>query len=607
MEQNLNYYNYDPLESNKESYKIDKKFNDYKIKFNSKYLQIKNCLNDIQDNIINYNTELKKLDEFLKEINQHDKNYREIIKKFNKLLEYLQETITIEKIINQLSQNQQVINMTEYISIYNKVKEIYKFFEESKLQDKNDYLNKLNNLMGRGFKEFEDLFYVLLKRYEQMKPQPNNDMNNNEKLNLLNKIRKISVCLQDEKIGFNFTTKLVSERKQKIKDQFDEMVMFSKTLNKQRYEKGTSELSKILLESIKIYENEEKYIKFIFAECDKALHEKTLKEIMKQPLNQILNLFQKLILNHKKYDNSLAHSMPLEYFMNLDIADLWIEKIFNFYDTKIKPSNPDEYKAILSYINKINKFCSLYISNFLSKVEILNDEKIENENLLNITTDTISFISSLIIYHNAYTNLQQESNLDLSPKNFISILVNKIEEKSKNLLKKYPPLKNILLINNIFYIHSKINKDPLNHFFDKEYFGKLKEKINFNSKDYIKNTWKKAIDITFSDKDDIVYDKQTNELKATSKEMIKKRFTTFNEEMQINLKIQQHIQIIDKNIEKSMIKNNITFLKNHYVKVLEKYKNVHFTKNIDKIILYKSMAQIEEEINTYFSINMNYQ
>ena len=141
----------------------------------------------------------------------------------------------------------------------------------------------------------------------------------------------------------------------------------------------------------------------------------------------------------------------------------------------------------------------------------------------------------------------------------------------------------------------------------KEYFGKLKEKINFNSKDYIKNTWKKAIDITFSDKDDIVYDKQTNELKATSKEMIKKRFTTFNEEMQINLKIQQHIQIIDKNIEKSMIKNNITFLKNHYVKVLEKYKNVHFTKNIDKIILYKSMAQIEEEINTYFSINMNYQ
>ena len=606
MAQNLNYYNNDPLEKNKESDKIDKKFNDYKIKFNAKYLQIKNSLNDIQDNIINYNTELKKLDEFLKEINQHDKNYREIIKKFNKLIEYLQETITIEKIINQLSQNQQVINMTEYISIYNKIREIKKFFEESKLQDKNDYLNKLDNLMGRGSKEFEDLFYVLLKRYEQMKSQQNSDKNNNEKLNLLNKIRKLAVCLQDEKTGYNFTSKFVSDRKQKIKDKLDEMVMFSKTLNKQRYEKGTSELSKILSESILIYENEEKNIKFIFHECQPVLHEKILREIMKQPLNQILILFEKLVLNHKRFDNSLAHSMPFEYFMNLDIADLWIEKIASFYNSKIKTSNPDEYKSIITYINKINKFCSLYISNFLSKVEILNDEKVENENLLNITTDTISFISSLIIYHNAYTHLQEGSNLDFSPKNFINILINKIEEKANLLLKKYPPLKNILLINNIFYIHSKISQEPLKHFFDKEYFGQLKEKVNTNSKDYLKNTWKKVVDITFSENNDIVYEKETNELKATSKELIKKRFNTFNEEMKINLKIQQHMQIIDKNIEKSMVKNNISFVCKRYQIILDKYKNVNFTRNIDKIILYKNINQVQQDLQTYFSIHMNY-
>ena len=40
--------------------------------------------------------------------------------------------------------------------------------------------------------------------------------------------------------------------------------MFSKTLNKQRYERGTSDLCKLLIESMSIYENEEKYIKFIF-------------------------------------------------------------------------------------------------------------------------------------------------------------------------------------------------------------------------------------------------------------------------------------------------------------------------------------------------------
>ena len=601
-----NYYNNDPIDKVKESAKIDKKFNDYKIKFNSKYLQIKNSLNEIQDNIINYNSEIKKLEDFLNEINQHDKNYKEIIAKFNQLAEYLQETITIEKIINQLSSNQQVINMSEYISIYTKIKEIYKFFENSKLQDKNDYLNKLNSLMGRGFKEFEDLFYVLLKRYEQMKSGPNNEKNNNEKMNLLNKIRKLSVCLQDEKIGFNFTTKFVTERKQRIKDTLEQKTVFAKTLNKQRYEKGTSELSKLLDESISIYNSEEKYVKFIFAECDKALHEKCLKDIMKEPLGQIIVLFSKLVANHKKFDNSLAHSMPVDYFMNLDVIDLWKEKIYNFYNNKFKNTNPDEYKKIISFINQINQFCSKYISNFLSKVEKLNDEKIENENLLNITIDTISFITSLVNYHNAYTSLQEESNLDLSPKNFVNILVNKIEEKSNILLKKYAPLKNILLINNFFYIHSKICQDPLMHFFDKEYTKSLKEKVNVNSKDYMRNTWRKTIEITFSEKDDIEYDMETKELKATSKEMIKKRFTTFNDEMALNLKLQQHIQIIDKNIEKSMVKNNITFITKRYQMILDKYRNYQFSKNVNKIIIYKNTEQITEELKTYFNLNMDY-
>ena len=146
-------------------------------------------------------------------------------------------------------------------------------------------------------------------------------------------------------------------------------------------------------------------------------------------------------------------------------------------------------------------------------------------------------------------------------------------------------MKNILLINNFFYIHSKIAKDPLDHFFDKEYFGKLKEKVNINSKDYLKNTWRKVIEITFNENNDIAYEKDTNVLKATSKELIKKRFITFNEEMKINLKIQQHMQIIDKNIEKSMVKNNINFVCKRYRVVLEKYKNIKFTKNEDKIIL----------------------
>ena len=156
------YYANDILEKGKESAKIDKKFSEYKLKFNSNYMEIKNSLNEIQDNIINYNSELKKLEKFLNEINEHDKNYRDIIKRLNKLCEYLEESITIEKIINQLSNNQQVINMAEYISIYNRVKKIYKFFEDSKLKEKEDFMSKLNNLMSKGFKEFEELFYWII-------------------------------------------------------------------------------------------------------------------------------------------------------------------------------------------------------------------------------------------------------------------------------------------------------------------------------------------------------------------------------------------------------------------------------------------------------------
>ena len=616
MEIHSDYYANDLLDKGKESAKIDKKFNDYKLKFNSNYLEIKNSLNEIQDNIINYNSELKKLEKFLNEINEHDKNYREIIKRLNKLADYLQETINIEKIINQLSNNQQVINMAEYISIYNRVKAIYKFFEESKFHEKEDYLIKLNNMMSKGFKEFEELFYVLLKKYEQMKSAQNTEKNNNEKLQLLEKLRKLSVCLQDEKIGFNFTSKFVLERRQKIKDKIDELTLFSKTLNKQKYEKGSCEIIKLFIESITIYENEEKYIKFIFSECEKTLHEKLLKEIMKQPLGQIITLFTKLIANHKRFDNSLAHSMPVEYFKNLDIIDLWVQQISGFYNTKIKNSNPEEYKSIIEYISLIKRFCLIYMTNFLDKVKNLNDEKIENENLLNITTDTIDFLSALIMYNNAYSVIQkelkekqekQENIIDLTPRNFIIILIEQIEQKSNILLKKYRPLKNILLINNFFYIHNRICQHPLSEFFDKNDFSKLKEKINLNSKDYLKNTWKKVAEITFSDKNDIVYEKESNELKATSKELIKKRFITFNEEMKINLKIQQHIQIIDKNIEMSMVKNNISYVCKRYQVILDKYKNINFSRNIDKFILYKNVQQIEQELKTYFSVNMNYQ
>jgi uncharacterized membrane protein YheB (UPF0754 family) len=73
--------------------------------------------------------------------------------------------------------------------------------------------------------------------------------------------------------------------------------------------------------------------------------------------------------------------------------------------------------------------------------------------------------------------------------------------------------------------------------------------------------------------------------------------------MKLNLKIQQHIQIIDKNIEKSMVKNNIKYITKNYQEILNKYQNVNFSKNIDKVIIYKDIEQVSNELQTYFSIS----
>ena len=595
-----NYKN-DGLEKGKESEKITKKFNDYKLKFNSKYTQIKGSLNQIEDNIINYNSEIKKLEGFLNEINQHDKNYKDIINNFTELQNYLQETITIEKMINQLSASQQVINMTEYVSIYNKMKEIYKYFEESKLQDKQDFLANLNKLMSKGFKVFQDLFYVILKRYEQLKNQPSSEKTNNEKLNLLNKIKKLSNCLQDEKVGFDFTVQLIQDRSQKLKDKIDEIKMLNKRYNRQKYEKGSNEICKLFIESINLYEQEEKYVKIIFSDCEITLQNKIIKNIFKTFFAELNDLFQRIINTHKKFDNSFAHSLPYDYPENLDILDTWYAKISKIYSEKVEKYNPEDLDKIRNYISIIEKFCVKYIGNFLEKINILNNEKVENENLLTITTDTISFISTIIVYENAYKELQKKNKIDLSLTKFIDILVTRLEEKSNDFIKKYPPLKHIFLLNNIFFIYSKITQDPLNKFFTKEYSKVLKGKVNENAKLYLECTWRKMTEVTFSEKNDLIIDKDTKELKTICKELIKKRFETFNEELRINLKIQQQIQIIDKNIQKVMISNNINYVTKQYQKFIDKYGNVDFAKNKGKFIIYKSSDEVAYELNKFFS------
>ena len=82
--------------------KINAKFVNYQTKFADNYAKIKSSLSQIQDNIINYKSEIKKLEDFLVVNNEHEKNYKLIQKKFEYLIKNLEETIEIEKIIDEV-------------------------------------------------------------------------------------------------------------------------------------------------------------------------------------------------------------------------------------------------------------------------------------------------------------------------------------------------------------------------------------------------------------------------------------------------------------------------------------------------------------------------
>ena len=157
-----------PANKNKDTFnktsQLTSKFISYQKQFHTNTSQIRSSLSQINDSIINYKTEIKKLESFLETINLHEKNYKQIHLKFEEIIKHIENTIEIEYIITQLSTNQQIININEYITLYKRVKSIITFFKESKFQDKEDYIQSLIKLMNKGFKVYQDAVYVLLKR-----------------------------------------------------------------------------------------------------------------------------------------------------------------------------------------------------------------------------------------------------------------------------------------------------------------------------------------------------------------------------------------------------------------------------------------------------------
>jgi hypothetical protein len=445
---------------------------------------------------------------------------------------------------------------------------------------------------------------VILKRFEQLNNKDLKNLNDeNEKLNCLNKIRKLSNVLQDSEINFDFTKNLIKDHSNKICNKIEEIKLNCNNNNNNKknnnfYIKKTGFMFLILKECEKLFENEKKFINEILSECEEKVRNKTLNKILLNPCELIINYLENLLNFVEKNDD--FNTNLNEFIHILDIIEIWLESTFNNFKENIRISNEEEFNEINNIIVKLGEFCIKFIKKFFEKIDKLNNDKIENENVLNITNDTIFFISNLILYPTAYKFLTRKIKDEITPNNFIKLLLEKIELKSDLLLKKYPPLKFILLINNIFFIISKIENKTIENFFNKKFIQMLYKRIENNIEKYLKSSWNKIDEITFDDKEIIVYENDKKTLKTTSKELIKKKFSVFNETMKLNQKFQQHIQIIDRKIEQKIIEKNIEYVCERYQKFYDKFSQFDFTKFRNKYLIYNDASEVEQDLRLYF-------
>lgn len=123
----------------------------------------------------------------------------------------------------------------------------------------------------------------------------------------------------------------------------------------------------------------------------------------------------------------------------------------------------------------------------------------------------------------AFEVMDKEFSVNLT----INTLITKLEHKSHHLEKKFPPLRYIFLINNIYFVLSKIRQVDLSKYVDKNFPNQLNDRIKEYTKSYLECTWKKVLSETFNEKENkilLVYESDGKTLKNSAREAIKKKF-----------------------------------------------------------------------------------
>ncbi|XP_069056312.1 exocyst complex component 7 isoform X5 [Pleurodeles waltl] len=169
---------------------------------------------------------------------------------------------------------------------------------------------------------------------------------------------------------------------------------------------------------------------------------------------------------------------------------------------------------------------------------------------------------------------------------------------SKSKVYEDMALSAIFLQNNYNYILKSLEKSELIQLVsitlknaEKHYRGHIEEQIKL-----YQNSWLKVTDY-ISEKNLLVF--QSAKLKDKERQMIKERFKGFNDGLEELCKIQKAWAIPDQEQRDKIRQAQKKIIQNDYAAFLQRYENVHFTKNYEKYIKY-SVEQVGEMIEKLF-------
>lgn len=417
-------------------------------------------------------------------------------------------------------------------------------------------------------------------------------------------------CLQDPSINYDFTQRLIKERSEKINQKIDDIrIDFSKNINEDNYEKNCGLYTQILMECERLFKIEREYIEKIFQTCMSGYGRQIYKKIINGPLDKIMNLLNDLLSKLQR-----PNAKKIDFYFNFDVLNFFYEKISYSFTGLVEEYDNDKYNKFVSIFKNIETLCFNFIENYIK--EIFNStDKVEGESIMNITNQSILVLSKITMFEDSFKKMTKMNlnnlnfngfndikNMKFNVENFLEILIGRLEKSSSVLEKKYIPLKYLFLINNIYFIQNKINKGQFLKFIDRNYSEKLSDKINSYLKLYLQHTWGKVEEVSFNYSDmNNIFNNDGITLKNSGKETLKKKFSTFNDAMKLNLKFQQNAQVIDSNIEKLIVNANINTIVNKYDNLHKKFADSGFTKFKEKYIIYQSESDVIRDLKLYFS------